>query len=130
MTAIATYLRRAVLPLVSVDTFAWLLHRLTGVALAVYLVPHLISINAARGGAALLDAELATFKTPFFAVAEWVLIGAVAYHAFNGLRLIALDVFDLSSRQRGMFLLVLLATVIVLGATTWLFVPRILAPLG
>ena len=126
MTAIAAYVRRALLPLVSVGTFAWLLHRLTGVALVVYLVPHFLSIHAARGGASVFDAELAAFRTPLFAVAEWVLIGAVAFHGFNGLRLIALDLFDLSGRQRAMFVTVLLATLAVLAAASWLFVPRIL----
>lgn len=130
MAAMTGYLRRTLLPLVNTGTLAWLLHRVTGVALAVYLIPHFISINAARGGPAALDAELAGFATPLFAVAEWLLIGAVAFHAFNGLRIIAVDFFDLSRRQKLLFWLVLLACAGVMGAASTLFVPRILAPAG
>lgn len=130
MTAMTAYLRRTLLPVVNTGTVAWLLHRVTGVALAVYLVPHFVSINAARGGPAALDAELAAFATPVFAAAEWVLVGAVAFHAFNGLRIIAVDFFDLSRQHKLLFWVVLLACAAVMGAASTLFVPRILAPAG
>ncbi len=126
MTSLALYLRRTLLPLVNVGTVSWLLHRLTGIALAVYLVPHFLSIGAARGGPAALDAELAVFRAPFFALAEWVLIGAVAFHALNGLRIIALDFFDLSRHQKLLFWCVLLACAAIFAAASTLFVPRIL----
>lgn len=122
----AGYLRRTLLPLLNAGTLAWLLHRLTGVALAVYLVPHFISINAARGGPAALDAALGGFATPMFAVAEWLLIGTVAFHAFNGLRIIAVDFFDLAPRHKLLFAVVLLACVAVMAAASVVFVPRIL----
>jgi succinate dehydrogenase / fumarate reductase cytochrome b subunit len=130
MSARAGYLRRTLLPLVNAGTLAWLLHRVTGVALAVYLVPHFISINAARGGPRALDAELAGFATPLFAVAEWLLIGAVAFHACNGLRIVAVDFLDLAPRHKLLLWLVLLACAAVMLAASTLFVPRILAPAG
>jgi len=123
-----TYVRRTLLPLVNTGTVAWLLHRVTGVALAGYLVLHFASINAARGGATALDAELHGFATPLFAVAEWLLIGAVAFHAFNGARIIAVDLFDLAPRHKLLFGIVLAACVAVFLAASVLFVPRILAP--
>jgi succinate dehydrogenase cytochrome b subunit len=130
MSVLAGYVRRTLLPLVSPGAVAWLLHRVTGVALAAYLVLHFISIHAARGGKAALDAELAGFRTPVFAVAEWLLIGAVAFHALNGLRVIAVDFLDLTGRQRLLFWLVLAACAAVFLAASALFVPRILAPGG
>ena len=130
MTALAGYVRRTLLPLVNAGTVAWLLHRVTGVALALYLIPHFVSINAARGGPEALDAELRGFAGPVFAVAEWLLIGAVAFHAFNGLRLIALDAFDVTGRQKLLFWGVLLACAVVFIAASTLFVPRILAPVS
>ncbi len=126
--ATVAYFRRTLLPLVNAGTVAWLLHRVTGVALAVYLVPHFVSINAARGGPAALDAELAAFATPLFATAEFVLVLAVAFHAFNGLRIIAVDFLDLAHRHKLLLALVLLACVAVFLAASTLFVPRILAP--
>ena len=50
MQAVLVYFRQTLLPLVNVGTVAWLLHRLSGVALAVYLIPHFVSVNATRGG--------------------------------------------------------------------------------
>ena len=126
----AGYLRRTLLPLFNAGTLAWLLHRVTGVALAVYLVPHFLSIDAARGGAQALDTELRGFATPAFAVAEWLLIGAVAFHALNGLRIVAVDCFDLAPRHKALFWAVLLACAAVFLAASTLFVPRILAPVG
>jgi len=128
MTALAAYLRRTLLPQVNVGNVAWLMHRLTGVALAVYLLPHFLSIGSARGGPAAFDSELAVYTAPVFKVAEFLLIGVVAFHAFNGLRVIAVDFFALSHRQKLLFWLVMAACVAVMAAASLLFVPRILAP--
>ena len=128
MAAVVAYVRRTMLPLVNAGTLAWLLHRVTGVALALYLIPHFVYVNAARGGAAAFDRELAGLATPLFAVAEWLLIAAVAFHAFNGVRIIAVDCIDLAPQHKRLFWLVLLACTAVFLAASVLFVPRILAP--
>ncbi|MCH7477210.1 MAG: succinate dehydrogenase, cytochrome b556 subunit [SAR324 cluster bacterium] len=128
MREVAAYLRETLLPQANVGTVAWLLHRVTGVALAVYLLPHFITINNARGGAAALDEALGWYTGPLVAAAEWLIVMAAVFHAFNGLRIIAVDFFDLSHRHRLLFALVLGATVAVLLASSFLFVPRLLAP--
>ncbi len=122
------YLRKALLPLVSVGNVSWLLHRLTGVALAVYLIPHFISINSSRQGPEAFDATLATFTAPLYRAAELLLIMTVAFHTLNGLRTIAIDFFDLSHSQKLLFWLVIGVCAAVLVAVSFLFVPRILAP--
>ncbi len=111
-----------------VGQWSWLLHRVTGVALAVYLLPHFITINNARGGAAALDEALGWYTGPMIAAAEWLIVMAAVFHAFNGLRIIAVDFFDLSHRRRLLFALVLGACAVVLLASSFLFVPRLLAP--
>ncbi len=128
MQAVLVYFRQTLLPLVNVGTVAWLLHRLSGVALAVYLIPHFVSVNAARGGPAALDSELAGFASPLFAAAEYVLVLTVAFHLLNGLRIIAIDFLDLSRRQKLLFWLVMAGCAAVFLAASTLFVPRILAP--
>ena len=126
MQAVLVYFRQTLLPLVNVGTVAWLLHRLSGVALAVYLIPHFISVNAARGGPAALDSELAGFASPLFAAAEYVLVLTVAFHLLNGLRIIAIDFLDLSRQQKLLFWLVMAGCAAVFLAASTLFVPRIL----
>ena len=128
MQAVLVYFRQTLLPLVNVGTVAWLLHRLSGVALAVYLIPHFVSVNAARGGPAALDAELAGFASPLFAAAEYVLVLTVAFHLLNGLRIIAIDFLDLSRHHKLLFWLVMAGCAAVFLAASTLFVPRILGP--
>ena len=123
-------LRRIWFPQWSVGTVSWLLHRITGVMLAIYLVPHFLTINKSRLGPAAFDSELATYSGPFYAAAEYVLVAAVTFHLFNGLRITAVDLFDLSHRQRLLFGLVLAACLAVLLAASLIFVPRILAPVS
>jgi succinate dehydrogenase cytochrome b556 subunit len=113
---------------VTVGHLAWLGHRVTGVALALYLLPHFLTIGSARQGQAAFDAALGVFAAPLFQLAEWTLVTAVAFHLFNGLRVIALDAFALSGRQKLLFWLVMAATATVFLAASLLFVPKILAP--
>ncbi len=126
MGTLIDYLRRTLLPLVSIGNFAWLLHRLTGVALTVYLLPHFISIASARRGPEVFNAILATYTAPIYKIAEFILIMAVAFHTFNGLRVIAVDFFNLSSRQKLLFWVVMSACAAVLVVTSFFFVPKIM----
>lgn len=128
MRTLAGYLSKTLLPLVSTGNIAWLLHRLTGVALAFYLIPHFFSINRSRLGPEVFDATLETFTAPFYKIAEFLLIMVVAFHLFNGLRVIAIDIFTLSHRQKLLFCLVMGACTAALLALSILFIPRILAP--
>ena len=52
-------LRRHLLPQFNSVSVLWALHRLTGVALAVYLVPHFITIHDSRQGASVFNETLA-----------------------------------------------------------------------
>ena len=116
------------MPSVNVGTVSWLLHRVSGVALAIYLIPHFLSINASREGPEVFNATLAVFTAPVYKAAELMLIMVVAFHAFNGVRIIMVDFFTLSHRQKLLFWLVMLACGLVLAAASFLFVPKILAP--
>jgi succinate dehydrogenase / fumarate reductase cytochrome b subunit len=121
------YLHRTLLPLISIGNIAWLLHRLTGVAIAVYLVLHFITIGSSRQGPEVFDATLESYTAPVWKVAECLLIMAVAFHIFNGLRIIVIDFFDLSPKQKLLFWLVMGACAIVLIAVSVLFLPKILS---
>lgn len=123
-----TYVRRTLLPVRNVGTLSWLAHRVTGIALALYLVPHFISIHSALGGPGAFDRSLAAFRGPLFKTAEFLLIGVVAFHLFNGLRIIAVDFLNVTGSQRLLFWVTMIATAAVLVAASVLFVPRILGP--
>ena len=58
--------RRSYLSQVSVGNISWLLHRVTGVSLAIYLFPHFISIHSSQLGQQIFDQEMNLYTYPFF----------------------------------------------------------------
>ncbi len=111
----------------SVGNVSWLLHRLSGVALAIYLVPHFFSIHSSQQGAQLFDQEMNVYTAPFFKFAEFMIVMTVAFHMFNGLRIIALDCFNLAGHQKLLFGLAMSGCAAVLISASFLFVPQILS---
>ena len=122
-------LRKNLLPQLNAVSVLWLLHRLTGVALAVYLVPHFITINDSRWGPEIFNEALSWFQGSLIVAAEFVIVLAVAFHGINGLRIIAMDFFDLSQRQKWLIGMVLAACGAVFLCASFWFVPRILEPI-
>ncbi|HMK08546.1 MAG TPA: succinate dehydrogenase, cytochrome b556 subunit [Anaerolineales bacterium] len=82
---------------------SFLLRRVTGIALVLYLFLHMWVIGSALRGSQVFDARLALVQTPFFKVAEVALLAAVFYHAFDGLRLLLVNWFKVTSYRRSLF---------------------------
>ena len=120
--------RRSYLSQVSVGNISWLLHRVTGVSLAIYLFPHFISIHSSQLGQQMFDQEMNFYTSPFFKFAEFVLVLTVSFHMFNGLRIIAFDCFNLAGHQKLLFGLALTGCTVILISASFLFVPQILVP--
>jgi succinate dehydrogenase / fumarate reductase, cytochrome b subunit len=92
-------------------TAAWILQRLTGVFLTVYLITHIIVIGNSVRGEGSFDDLLSTFDKPVFLVLDAGLLGIVAFHAVNGLRLILFD-FTIGLRyQKALFWLAFVVSV-------------------
>ena len=128
MQKVMALVRRNILPQLNTGSVAWALHRITGVALAIYLLPHIISISSSRAGREVFDETLGFYAGPLIAASEFVLVLAVAFHMFNGIRVIVVDFFDLSHTQKLLFWAVMGACVAVLLGASLVFLPRILAP--
>jgi len=71
--------------------WAWLLHRITGVALAFYLLAHIWVISRGQAGAESFDQLFETLESPFFVILDLFLLAAVLFHAFNGVRILLFD---------------------------------------
>ena len=78
---------------------AALLHRLSGIALAIFLPLHFLALASVLGGADRLDDFLALTRNPLVKFAEWGLVTALALHLALGLRLLAIEM--LGWRERG-----------------------------
>jgi fumarate reductase subunit D len=71
--------------------WAFLVHRVSGIALAVFLPLHFWALGRALDGATQLDAFLAWTEQPLVKFAEWSLVLLLAAHLAGGLRVLALE---------------------------------------
>lgn len=80
--------------------FAFLLHRLSGLALAIFLPVHFYVLSQALTHPDRLDRFLAWSDLPMVNFAEFGLVFLLAIHFFGGLRLIALEWLPWSANQK------------------------------
>lgn len=84
--------------------WSWVAHRITGVAVFFFLLVHVLDTALVRVSPSAYDLVIATYKTPIVNLLEVGLVGAVLYHALNGLRIILVDFWERGPRhQKGMF---------------------------
>jgi len=80
--------------------WSWVLHRVTGVAIFFFLLVHVLDTALIRVSPEAYDAVIGTYKNPIMGLGEVVLVAAIAYHAFNGLRIIAVDLWPWATRMQ------------------------------
>ena len=84
--------------------WAWLLHRLSGVAVLLFLLLHILDTGLVLFGPEIYDKVVKIYVHPLFRVGEVGLAAAVIFHALNGIRITALDFWpELSGRHRELF---------------------------
>ena len=71
--------------------WAFLVHRVSGVLLALFLPGHFIALGSALEGAAAFDSFLAWTESPLVKFAEWGIVLLLAAHLAGGLRVLALE---------------------------------------
>lgn len=103
----------------SVTTWAFVLHRLTGIVLVFYLFLHLFVLRTLTRGPEAYQQLLTLFQRPWVTVLEALLIGTVVYHGLNGLRLVLLT-FNVGLRMhKALFWVALLLSVAVTLVAAW-----------
>jgi len=70
---------------------AWLLNRVTGIAISLYLIMHVWVIHHLAEGREQYTQVMAFLNSPIFWFFELLLMGAVLYHTMNGIRLVLID---------------------------------------
>jgi fumarate reductase subunit D len=71
--------------------WAFIVHRISGIALALFLPAHFLALGRAIRGEAALDEFLRWSHQPLVIAGEWVLIVLLGAHLAGGLRLLALE---------------------------------------
>jgi succinate dehydrogenase / fumarate reductase cytochrome b subunit len=101
--------------------WSWVLHRITGTAIYFFLLVHILDTALVRWSPEAYNAVINTYKTPIMGMGELLLVVAIVFHAYNGIRIILIDFWSFGTRhQKGMFYVVLALWAITIAA----FAPR------
>lgn len=109
----------------NVGTWSFILHRLTGILLAFYLLAHLIVIATSPGNAGAFDQRLASVQTRLFHLLEIGLIGVVFFHMLNGLRIIVADFFFLTKQHQKLLWIAMIIFIIIMAYATAVMLPKV-----
>ena len=71
--------------------WAFVVHRVSGIALALFLPAHFLALGTAIQGEAALDEFLRWTEHPLVIAGEWLLVVLLAAHLAGGLRILALE---------------------------------------
>lgn len=77
----------------TIGMWAWILHRLTGLGLVLYIFIHIVLMSTAlwRGQQAFDSLLSYLMGHPVFQMLETLVVGAALYHGFNGIRILLFD---------------------------------------
>jgi succinate dehydrogenase / fumarate reductase cytochrome b subunit len=73
--------------------WSWMLHRITGVAVILFLFAHVVDTAVIGWGPEAYNRVTAAYKNPAVHVLELGLVLAVLYHSINGMKITMIDFF-------------------------------------
>ena len=73
--------------------YSWLLHRITGVAIILFLFAHIVDTAVVGWGPEAYNRVVAVYENPLVRLLELGLVAAVVYHALNGTKIMLIDFF-------------------------------------
>ena len=100
-----------------VGMWSWILHRVTGVGILVFLMLHIVDTAFIMWGPAAYNHMVQLYRSPLFRPMEVALLAAVLFHALNGIRVIIVDVWSQGPRHQQ----TLFYAVLVLFVPTFLY---------
>ncbi len=107
--------------------WAFLLHRLSGLAILAYFLLHVVSISLFMFGERAYMSLHTLYELPIFSLGLILVTAGVVYHALNGLRIIVMDFTGRGvAYQRQMFYGVLGLTLLATAYTAFVVIGRLL----
>jgi succinate dehydrogenase / fumarate reductase, cytochrome b subunit len=94
--------------------WSWVAHRVTGVLVFFFLFAHVLDTALVRVSPDSYDRVIDTYKNPIVNLMEVGLVGAVLYHALNGLRVMLIDFWEKGTRYQSQMLYGVVAIWVVL----------------
>lgn len=81
-----------------VGMWAWILHRITGVGVLLFLFLHILDTMMVGFGPQVYETFVGLYRSGFIKVLEVALVASVLYHAVNGIRVIIVDFWGGATR--------------------------------
>jgi succinate dehydrogenase / fumarate reductase, cytochrome b subunit len=104
--------------------WSWVAHRVTGVLIFFFLFAHVLDTALVRVSPETYNEVIETYKNPIVALLEVGLVGAVLFHAFNGIRVMLVDFWSKGVRYQKQMMYVVLALFVILMAPASFFMLR------
>lgn len=104
--------------------WSWVAHRVTGVLIFFFLFAHVLDTALVRVSPESYNAIIETYKNPIVNLMEVGLVGAVLFHAFNGVRVLLIDFWSKGVRLQRQMLYVVMVLFVVLMAPATYFMMR------
>jgi succinate dehydrogenase / fumarate reductase cytochrome b subunit len=92
--------------------WAFWLHRLSGLAIAFYLLMHILVISTVVGGTGNFNEAMKFLKAPLFVLLEMGLVAVILIHGLNGLRIVLFDLGYGVKMQKQIFIALMVIAVI------------------
>ena len=94
--------------------WSWLLHRVTGLGILLFLFVHIVDVSMIGFGPRVYNESVLLFDSFIVRLLSLALIGAVLFHSFNGVRIVLIDFWKKGVRyQQTMFIVALVLTIVV-----------------
>ena len=104
--------------------WTWVAHRVTGVLIFFFLFAHVLDTALVRVSPETYNEVIETYKNPIVNLMEVGLLGAVLFHAFNGLRVMLIDFWSKGVQLQKQMMYVVMAAVVILMVPTTYFMMR------
>ena len=110
--------------------WSWVAHRITGIVVFLFLFVHVLDTALVRVSPDAYDRVIATYKTPLINLMEVGLVGAVLYHALNGVRIVLVDFWAKGPRlQRQMLWVIVTVWLVVMVPAVYFMLKHMVASL-
>ena len=107
--------------------YSWLLHRVTGVAIILFLFAHVVDTAVVGWGPEAYNRVASVYHNPFVRLLELGLVAAVLYHSLNGVKIMLIDFFpSLVTKIRLLGLVTAGAFLASMAVVTWIMGGQIL----
>lgn len=95
--------------------WSWLLHRISGLGLLLFLLIHIADVSMISFGPQTYNQSVYLFDYWIVRLLSVFLVAAVLFHSLNGIRIIVIDFWRKGARyQRALFAIALALTIVIL----------------